>query len=224
MTQTQDKKDTEPKKDAVPLRRTAKQIRAAEKRAAREALVAEEAALRDEQLAAAQRLAQVVNLHIAGFSLEAIGASIGASADEVDQMLSKDMGRYVRSQPALRTYVRNFISAKYLALLDTVWDQATDKMHKDMLESQDRAVRILDRMAKLHGAEAPAQAEVTVDAKPEALDQLVQRIAAAQGMGYDTSIFDTVPGEVVHEAAEEAVGALTAASDAVEQPDGSDGL
>lgn len=168
--------------------------------------------------ASAARLAQIVNLHISGMSLAAIGATIGASADEVDRMLAQDAQRYVRSQPALRVYVRNFISEKYSALLDAVWEKATDKTSPVKLEHQDRALRILDKMARLHGAEAPAQAEVKIESTPEAVDKLVRALSQAQGFGYDVGIFDAevVDGEVlsntVHEAVEQSAAALDKSS------------
>lgn len=165
--------------------------------------------------ASAARLAQIVNLHIAGMSLSDIGAAIGATADEVDRMLAADAQRYVRSQPALRTYVRNYISGKYTTLLEAVWDDASDKNARNKLEAQDRALRILDKMAKLHGAEAPTQAEVKVEAAPEAVEKLVQVLSQAQGFGYDTSIFDVVDGEVVHEATEQSAAALEVSGNAV---------
>jgi len=165
--------------------------------------------------AAAARLAQIVNLHIAGFSLSQIGASIGATADEVDRMLQQDASRYVRSQPALRVYVRNWVSERYTKMLEAVWDEATDKTHRDKLENQDRALRILDRMTKLHGAEAPVQSEVKIDAAPEAVEKLVNILAAGHGLGYDTTIFDVVDAEVVHEAHDEAVHELEVSGNAV---------
>lgn len=177
----------------------------------------------------AARLAQVVNLHIAGFSLADIGAAIGATAQEVDRMLANDTARYVRSQPALRTYVRNYISGKYTKLLEAVWDTAVDQTAAadQKLAHQDRAVRLLERMAKLHGADAPTQTEVTVDVIPENVDKMVQLLSRAQGRGYDTSIFDdVVDGEVVDmvgEVAEEAQLALEASSAALEQPQDGDG-
>lgn len=216
-----------PKKGARPLKRSAKVIEAQ----AKAALVAEEQAQAKAAQTAAQasaaRLAQIVNLHISGMSLEAIGATIGATAAEVDRMLSTDAQRYIRSQPALRTYVRNYISKKYTELLDSTWDRATDKHDAKQLEYQDRSLRVLKEMAKLHGAEAPTQAEVKVEAAPEQVEAVVQRLAAQQGLGYDTSIFDTVPGTVVHQAAGEAAAALEVSGNAVEerQPeDPEDGL
>lgn len=187
------------KGSAKPKIRSEKQLARIANAQAEAALVAEEARKNNEALAAAQRLAQIVNLHIAGYSLAQIGAQIGASEAEVDRMLTSDAQRYVRNQPSLRVYVRNYISERYTKLLETVWDTATDKNHKEMLEHQDRALRILDKMAKLHGAEAPVQSEVKVDAKPEAVERLVQAIANAQGLGYDADIFD-IPPEDIHEA------------------------
>lgn len=175
--------------------------------------------------AAAARLAQIVNLHIAGMSLSQIGAAIGASADEVDRMLQQDAARYVRSQPALRVYVRNWVSERYTKMLEAVWDEATDKAHRDKLENQDRALRILDRMTKLHGAEAPVQTEVKIDAAPEAVEKLVNALAAGHGLGYDTTIFDVVDAEVVHEAASEASNVLAVSGNAVsEDQDGDEPL
>lgn len=154
----------------------------------------------------AVRLAQVVNLHIAGYSLAEIGDSIGATADEVDRLLAQDAARYVRNQPSLRTYVRNWVSERYSAMLDADWAIATNKAHPAKLEHQDRALRILDSMRKLHGADAPVQSEVKVEAAPEAVEKLVNALAAGQGLGYDADIFDIVDAEVVHEAAVEAPG------------------
>lgn len=213
-----------PKKKAVPLTRTPAQVKAAQTRAAEEAAAKELAAAQSAAQAQAARLAQIVNLHIAGFSLSDIGAQIGATADEVDQMLNREAQRYVRNQPALRTYVRNFISSKYTGLLEAVWDGAVDKQRADQLEHVDRAQRILAQMGRLHGAEAPTQAEVKVDAAPEAVERLVSAIAAAQGLDYDVDIFDTVPGEVVHDAVEQSAAALEVSGNAVEESDGHDEL
>jgi hypothetical protein len=164
-----------------------------------------------EQVSAA-RLAQMVNLHIGGFSLDQIGQAIGCSAAEVDRMLSQDVGRYVKSQPALRVYVRNFISEKYLGLLDSVYPQATDKTNKQQLEYQDRALRTLAQMAKLHGAEMPTQSEVKVDAAPEMVEAMVEVLSRQKGQGYDDSIFDVIDAEVVTDAHDQAVDALEEAS------------
>lgn len=189
------------KKNAVQLHRTPAQ-KAALTRANKQQL----------DKANAVRLAQIVNLHLAGLSLTEIGAQIGATADEVDQLLATDAARYVRSQPALRVYVRNFISERYLKLLDAVWADATDMNSSGKinvggfdlkLASQDRAIKILDRMAKLHGAEAPVQHEVEVTAAPEAVENMVKILSQAQGLAYDMSVFDgdVIDAEIVHDAA-----------------------
>lgn len=207
--------DLQPKGQAVPLQRTPRQQRALEKRREKAEQEKDLAQAQTAQQQHAARLAQIVNLHIAGYSLAQIGAEIGASAEDVDRMLASDMQRYVRSQPALRVYVRNWVSERYSKLLEAVWDEATDKTHREKLENQDRALRILDRMTRLHGAEAPVQSEVKVEAAPEAVEKLVNALAAQQGLGYDDSIFDVVDAEVVHEAAEESHTALLSAGEQV---------
>lgn len=206
----------------APLKRTATQVaRQVQAELGAEQEAAQKAAATQAQAQAA-RLAQVANLLIAGHSLTSIGAAIGASADEVDAMLNADMSRYVRNQPALRVFVRNYLSSKYTTLLDAVWDEATDKLHGQKLEHQDRALRILKEMGRLHGADAPTQAEVKVEAGSETIDAVVARLAASSGKGYDASIFDVVDAEVVHEAPAQALAALEAASDQVDQPQAGD--
>lgn len=207
-----------PKGAAAPLVRTKKQQAAIDKRAALAKAEADLAVQQGAAKAHAARLAQIVNLHIGGYSLAEIGASIGASADEVDRMLTNDTARYVRNQPALRTYVRNWISSKYLAMIDADWDTAIDKMSPEKLENQDRVMRMLDRMSKLHGADAPVQSEVKVDAAPEAVERLVSALAAGQGLGYDMNVFDVVPGTVVHDAAQQSVQELEVSGNRVEDP------
>lgn len=172
----------------------------------------------------AQRLAQVVNLMIAGHSLSDIGAQIGASEAELDRMLNEDMTRYVRNQPALRTYVRNYLSAKYTGLLDAVWDDATNKTSKVRFEAQDRAVRVLKRLEDLHGAAAPVQTEIKIEATPESVEKVIKALAAGEGLGYDEGIFDTVPGTVVQQASDDATNELAVSGNAVEESDGDDEL
>lgn len=170
------------------------------------------------EVQSAVRLAQVVNLHIAGYSLSAIGAALGCSADEVDRMLSTDTARYVRNQPALRAYVRNWISQRYTAMIEADYVQATDSKHPKKLEHQDRVMRMLGQMGKLHGAEAPTQAEITVDAAPEAVDKMVTMLSAAMGGGYDANVFDAeIVSETVDEAGQQVFEATVDSAKALEQ-------
>lgn len=218
----QNGKNASAKAGAVPLKRTPAQIKAAEKRAVEAQAAADLRVQEDAAKARAAQLAQIVNLHIAGYSLTDIGVSIGATADEVDRLLASETQRYVRSQPALRTYVRNWISEKYTKMIEADWDEATDKTHPEKLDNQDRVMRMLDKMGRLHGADAPIQSEVKVDAAPEAVERLVGALAAASGMGYDVNVFDVVAdvvdGEVVEDAVTESHKALESASHEVEQP------
>lgn len=213
------------KAGAVPVRRTPKQIAAAEKAARDRKAALEIANAAEAANLKAQRLAQIVNLHIGGYSLSAIGAAIGASEAEVDRMLSEETARYVRTQPALRTYVRNYISSKYAGLLEATYTQATDKNHSQQLEYVDRVQRVLAQMGRLHGAEAPTQTEIKVEAAPEAVDRLVQALASGQGLGYDADIFDAeVLEDTVQEVVEETSAALVVSGNAVEESDGNDDL
>lgn len=170
----------------------------------------------------AARLAQIVNLHIAGYSLAEIGESIGMTAAEVDRILNQDVARYVRSQPALRVFVRNFISEKYLGLLESSYPQATDKGHEKQLEYYDRVLRTLQQMGRLHGAEVPSQSEVKVDAAPELVQAMVDSIAEKQGLAYDLDVFDDIEEADIVEAHEEAKAALADASEMVGEGDDED--
>lgn len=140
--------------------------------------------------AEAQRLAQIVNLHIAGMSLAEIGAAIGMTADQVDQMIQKDAARYIRSQPQLRNYVRGWISREYEAMLRANRAAATDEGDARKLENQDRSIRLLDSLRKLHGADAPVQQEIRIEATPEAVEEMVVRLSRERGQAYDDTVFD----------------------------------
>jgi len=213
---------------AVPLKRTAKQEAAAIKAAEERAVATELAKAQSAAQQQAQRLAQIVNLHIGGYSLADIGASIGATEAEVDRMLANETQRYVRNQPALRIYVRNYISGKYSELLEAVWDGAVDPTHKEQLERFDRAQRVLAQMGRLHGAEAPVQSEVKVEAAPEAVERLVKALSTGAGLGYDTDIFDVEfteeMTEAVHDAVDQTHKALEVSGNRVEESDGYDEL
>lgn len=209
-------KSKNPKSGKIAKTRTPKQQKALEERQARENLM-------NAEQAAAQRLAQVVNLKIAGHSFAAIGKAIGCTADEVETMLQRDAGAFVRTQPALRGYVRNFISEKMSGLLDATYSQAINKNRPDQLDYVASVQRTLKGMADLYGANAPTQSEVTVDAAPEAVERLVQKFANQRGVGYDLDVFDLDDddveeiAEIVEEAHTQVQAALESSSEAVEQ-------
>lgn len=188
--------------DTPPVGTTTKAGARALARTAKQAAKQEQVAQRKELTEQSKQLAQIVNLMIAGYSLGDIALATGHTEAEMDRLLQRDMARYVRNQPALRVFVRNFISSKYMGLLDAVWDQATDEDHPEKLENQDRALRILNSMGRLHGAEAPTQAEVKVEASSETVEKMVAALAAKNGQMYDDGIFDVIDAEVVHEAAQ----------------------
>lgn len=197
-------------------KKTKKALKRAEKREREKSLVVPRTAAQQR----AAQLAQVVNLHIAGFSLGDIGGALGMTADEVDRLLQDETSRYVRTQPALRTYVRNYVSGKYNELLGAVWEEATDRKHPQKLENMDRAMRVLDRMAKLHGADAPVQSEVKIETAPEAVEEMVRALSKARGVAYDVNVFDdedVVDAEVVEDPVSEdpVIGIADAVEDLV---------
>lgn len=214
---------TDKKGNAVPVRRTAAQAAAIAKRAAekaREDDLAEQVSAADE---AAARSAQIANLLIGGHTMASIAAATGQSEDELEQMLAADSARFIRSQKSLRVWTRRYISERYSRMLEANIDAATDKMHPARLENQDRVLRILAGLERLHGAAAPTQTEVSVEAAPEAIERMVALLAAEQGKGYDPDIFTlsdddvTEVREVAHAAPANALAALEAAADATEQ-------
>lgn len=212
-----------PKPKGKPIQRTAKQQAAIEKVEEQNNLAEQ----RTKAKADAAQLAQVVNLVIAGHSFEDIAESIGATAAEVEAMITNGSARFVRTQPALRVWVRNWINAKYTSMIDANWDQATDPMHPEKLENQTNVIKMLTGMERLHGAAAPTQSEVKVEHSHDAVEVLVRKLAEQQGQGYDVTIFDdddTVDAEVIHDSAENALAALEAASKDVglDQPDDED--
>lgn len=202
---------------AKPVVRSPAQKAAMEKRAAEQVI---DATARNE----AQRLAQIVNLTIAGYSLAEIGLQIGATAAEVDRMINADSARYVRNQPALRIFVRNWVSKHFAEMIEVDYKIATDPKHPEILDYQDRVNRMLVNMAKLHGAEAPTQSEVKVDAAPEAVEKMVAALAAGRNKGYDEDVFDIIDADVVEDAVTQTEAALEVSGNAVEQPQEGDDL
>lgn len=206
-------------KGAIPVVRSEAAREAARKAAERKAEADALEAATSAAKAHAAQLAQMVNLRIAGYSFPQIALALGCTEDEIERRFTTETARFVRTQPALRTFVRDWISHKYTELLDAVYDEATDKAHPLKLENQDRALRILKEMGNLHGAAAPAQTEVKIETAPEGVERLVAALASAQGMGYDPTVFDVVPGSVVHEAVASSAHALEVSRNGVEEGD-----
>lgn len=202
---------TAPKGKAQALKRTARQQAVTKKAAAAQA--AQD--LREADKAAAQQLAQMVNLVISGHSYASIGAAIGKSADEVEEMLVRESGRYIRTQPALRAYARTLISEKTAGLLEATYPQAVDTSRRDQLDYVSSVQKTLRDLARLHGADAPTQAEVTVAASDETVEALVTRLAQNQGLAYNDDVFD-LDDDDVHEVVDGIVEHSHAALEAAE--------
>lgn len=151
----------------------------------------------------AQRLAQIVNLQIAGYSLAQIAAGSGTTVAELERLLTKDTGTFVRTLPAMRAHARSRISGELHAMTEAVREmalnptkiveidgEAVEVANDRMLDAQDRMLRNVKELAKLYGAYAPTQTEVKIENAPEAVERLIQKIAEAEGLGYDSSVFD----------------------------------
>ena len=197
-------------KDKKRLQRTPEQEARAAKRATERQAERDLATTTARNRAEAQQLAQIINLQIAGMTLEQIGAEINMSATDLDALIVKNASRYIKTQSQLRAYARNWISEKYSKMIEADWDDAVSTDPELRLPNQDRVIRMLDSMRKMHGADAPAQTEVKVDAAPEAIDAMVQLLAAKQGQGYDVDIFDVdvVDESEIHEASAQVTAAL----------------
>lgn len=205
----------------TPLVRTPAQIAAVERAAVARKEADDLAVQESEADAVAARTAQIANLLIAGHTFETIGRQIGMSAVELEREFTKDSARYVRTQASLRIWVRNWISAKYSTMIEANWDHAKDKTSAERLENQDRVIKMLNGMERLHGAAAPTQSEIKVDAAPEMVQKVVDAIASKAGVGYDMDIFDIDPDDItetVHEAPGASLAALEQASRVVEAP------
>ena len=173
----------------------------------------------------ATQLAQIVNLRLAGYSPLDIGKAIGATEAEVERLLVEQTSAYIKTQPALRMYARDWISREYMGLIEANRNAATDPAHPAKLENQDRMLRALNQLAKLHGAEAPAQSEVKVETAPEAVEKLVQALSKQQGYAFDDTVFDGVFDDVVDgELIEAADAQLEVSGNLVEESDGGDAL
>lgn len=178
----------------------------------------------------AAQLAQIANLVISGMTFEQIGNSIGATADEVERMLDNGAERFIRNQPSLRVFTRNYVTKKYSELLSASWAMATDATHVDFLAAQNSAIKVLERMARLHGAEAPTQTEVAVTHAPETVEKMVERLAKKSGLAYDIDIFsdltidlDVVDAELVEDIVETAGDELEVSGNQVGQDQDGDG-
>ena len=186
-----------PKKSAPPTTKKAKRAKKAEtKDLIPGSAEAEDAGLAATQRTEAARLAQIVNLLIGGYSLAQIGIATGMTADEVDRLIQADGARYVRNQPQLRVFMRNWLSSRYTALLDSTFSHATDDNDPKQLEYQDRVLRTLDSLRKLHGVDVPTQTEIKIEAAPENVEAMVRALSASRGQGYDMEVFDVEVEEV----------------------------
>jgi oligoendopeptidase F len=116
-------------------------------------------------IAARRRQAQAVELRVAGASLDAIAAKLGyTSASAAYRAIETALQRTIQA-PA--DSLRELELRRLDVLMLAIWNKA----RKGDLDAVDRAIRIIDRRAKLLGLDAPQRVDIAGYLRDMAKDQ-----------------------------------------------------
>jgi len=133
-------------------------------------------------------------------ALRLAGASYSAIA-EIQELQSPQHARQVIEEALAASVdeakdipkMRAVTSMRLDRLLQAVWGPATDQKHRDHLNYSRTALAIIDRQAKLHGADAPQRVEVSRpdDERKEAWLRLaLQQVGGMKGLEAEADIID----------------------------------
>lgn len=109
------------------------------------------------RIAAARRREECVQMRLAGHSIGAIAAAVKLSPSTVHAHLTESMAQAVARIADTNEEIRRIEIDRLDLLLVSVW---ADAMSGSVLHT-DRALRIMERRAKLLGLDAPVRAELT---------------------------------------------------------------
>lgn len=134
----------------------------------------------------------------------------GALWDEIAEVLGYPTGRTAQVQvekalekeldtPEGREFLKRLADERYNRLLRAVWTQSIDPDHPDQLAYFDRSVKVIERLNKLHGLDAPTEYVVSTPSQAELESWVAQMTAASTPEVEQADIFggEVVAGEVV---------------------------
>lgn len=143
------------------------------------------------------------NRALAAVKLRLAGASPGEIAEHLGYVNGRAAQRAVETALARtvpdekRDHMRQLLSGRLDTLLRAVMGKARNQKHPDQLSAVRAAVAIIDRQAKLHGADRPTEIAVYTPMASE-IEQFVAAINAAK-MGALPEEADIVDGEVAED-------------------------
>lgn len=126
----------------------------------------------------AKQVAHILNLQIAGWTLDEVAAATKMSREAVEDLLLRHQRRFVKNQKELVAHMRGLASDRLDRLLKSVWADATDDESPKQFAAQDRALRNIEQQRKLWGLDAPAQVEISHRPSDEAVADLVTKVSA----------------------------------------------
>jgi len=124
----------------------------------------------------ARTIAHVINLQIAGWTLDEIATHMELPREMLVSALIAHQKRFVKNQADLREYMRGLAGDRLDALLKAVWADATNPESPRQFPAQDRALKNIESQRKLWGLDAPNQVEISHKPTDEAVADLVQQV------------------------------------------------
>lgn len=136
----------------------------------------------------------------------------GATWDEIAEVLGFPTGHHCQlatekalqkalDNPEGRAFMRKLAGDRLDRLLRSVWKDSINEGSPTHLASMDRALKIIDRQAKLHGLDAPTEYVVSTPTAAE-IERWVSEVSGAGTKQIEEAdIFGVIEGKVVPDAA-----------------------
>lgn len=140
-----------------------------------------------------------IQLSIAGASWDEIATVVGyPTARQAKVAVERALEKELHTESSQK-FLRALYGKRLDRLLRAVWGKAIDTEHPDQFVAVAEARRIIDRQARLTGADAPTEYVVTTPAQAE-LERWVSEVLKHKAPELEEAdIFDVVEGEVVDE-------------------------
>lgn len=132
-----------------------------------------------EYVTAAERAAAVIRFRKAGLTYDEIGEQVGLTKGRISKILKQHLEAVrTKTEEDTEEYVR-----LENARLDQLWKGIYPQAIRGSLGAIDRAIKIMDRRAKLLGLDAPSKTALTdpTGTKPYAGGGLAALLAASEG-------------------------------------------
>lgn len=135
-----------------------------------------------------------LEMRLAGYQWDEVADVVGYPDARAAQVAFETaLEAQLKSDPQMRSKMREYTGRRLERLLRAVWNKAIDPTHPEQMVAHQRALAVIDRHAKLFGQDAPTEMIVHTPTADQLQNWVADVITAKKDLAPEADIFGDAP-------------------------------